>query len=400
MALSRDLLVVPFSLALALAALPSQAQQPADPPPQPSPQQPAQPQQQEPGRPAGQPAEGAQPGQPAAGPQTQPGQPAQPGNRTFLGYRWGNADELRYRIQTTEQNLVNQQGKTNETNLTAEYDLRLKVQPAAAGAAPDEEPANGNGKDSTIEMYFEQLHVQASPQGIDVDSTAPDAGKAGPLAPLPQVYAMVRNIPLRLVVTPGGRVKEVQGLEEFVGAAREAMPASPQRDQLLALMIPLTESDVADRFASIVLPLPAKHVEPGYSAPVTLPGPGGGELSGTITFLGTQGANDGALVVERKLSAQNLPPNTVPQGNQALVVSIQDIRTDTQLRISPDTNLPLGLEGKVETNQSMQPQGAQGQPTMVQTTRTIRTQLVGSPGAAGGTATGSPAPEGAPPAPR
>ncbi len=325
----------------------------------------------------------------------QPQAAAPPAVKVYLGYRWTNVGLARYKVSMSEESKAQLPlGPSVQTKLS-EYDLSFT-------------PVGSENGMTWVEMRFDRAKMQVSPQGIDVDSSVTDNPKAGPLAPLPAVYAAIKGKAVRALVSPGGRIQKVEGLQDLVAAARAAMPDSPVRDALLALMIPTDEKALTGRFADVFLSLPAEHVNPGFTEQEDWPAPvAGGTLKRTLTFGKTEDdAGQTVAVVTQDLTGQNLPATPVPA--QKLVVSTTSYDNDAIELLGVNLGIPVRTEDSVTTDQAVRKEGtpptAPPDFTVHSVTKTTTTLIASEPksqpSAAAATAqanTGQPQPNGGPP---
>jgi len=312
--------------------------------------------------------------------------PSRAAEERWLGYAWDKVASARYRVVSREESVTVHEGKSTPSTATVETDLLLL--PGAAG-----------DKEIVLEVRFERVTIQADPQGLEADSDATANPKGGPLAALPGVIAATRGTPLRIALSPGGRALRVEGMTAFLEAARTALPEGPNRDGLLRYVVPVSDADLAERIGAIVMPLPNRAVAAGVALPVRLPVPGTAEpQEATVTFAGVQ-AVDGreALRVVRTLSAEALPPSTVTQGEQRVLVTTTRYATESTLLLSPALGIPLSQVTTTTSAQSVAGlAGPGGAPvgSVVETNRTVEATLAAHEPAA---ATAPPAPA-APPA--
>jgi hypothetical protein len=312
--------------------------------------------------------------------------PACADGERWLGYGWEKVVSARYRVVSREESVTVHEGRSTPSTATVETDLVLL--PGARGE-----------KETVIEVRFERVRIQADPQGLEADSDATANPRGGPLAALHGVLAATRGTPLRIALSPGGRALRVEGMQAFLDAARAALPESPNRDGLLRYVLPVSDADLAERIATIVMPLPNKAVGPGMAMPVRLPVPGSAEpQEATVTFAGIESV-DGreALRVVRTLSAESLPPSTVEQGERRVTVSTTRYATDSTLLLSPTLGIPLSQVTTTTSAQSVAGT-ADGTPvgSVVETNRTVEATLTAHEPAAT-TAPTAPPPPPAPP---
>ena len=312
--------------------------------------------------------------------------PSRAAEERWLGYAWDKVASARYRVVSREESVTVHEGKSTPSTATVETDLLLLPGPAG-------------DKEVVLEVRFERVKIQADPQGLEADSDATANPKGGPLAALPGVIAATRGTPLRIALSPGGRALRVEGMTAFLEAARTALPEGPNRDGLLRYVVPVSDADLAERIGAIVMPLPNRAVAAGVALPVRLPVPGTAEpQEATVTFAGVQ-AVDGreALRVVRTLSAEALPPSTVTQGEQRVLVTTTRYATESTLLLSPALGIPLSQVTATTSAQSVAgAAGPGGAPvgSVVETNRTVEATLAAHEPAS---ATAPPAPV-APPA--
>ncbi len=251
----------------------------------------------------------------------------------WLGYRWERVESAQYRVTLVEETLAIREGKSLPSRTETESTLTIT-------------PRGQEGERVSLDVRFDRVRLSADPQGVEVDSAAAENARAGPLAAAPAVLAAVREIPLRVVLSPGGRVLEVGGMAAFLAAARGAMPESPNRDALLRYLLPLNDAEVADRVGAIAFPLPNRSVEAGAEMEVRLPVPGiSTPLDSTVRFDGVLDAEGGKIArVFRTLAAENLPPAVVTDGDRHVTV--------TTTRVSIETTLDLSLEAGIPVRQT------------------------------------------------
>ncbi len=285
--------------------------------------------------------------------------------KTFLGYRWTDVGRARYEIRVTEETKVEAQSGSSVEIKESVVDLEL-------------EPVGREETMTWLAMRLERARLTVSPQGLQVDSAARENPMAGPLYPMPAVYEAIKEKTLRLLLTPGGRVRKVEGVEDLVAAAKPLVPDSPQRDQLLVLMLPTDAAAVARQLANIVLYLPAIEVGPGFTKQEKWPSPmGAGEVDRTLELLGY--AEEGGrktFRVRQVLSGQDLPPVPVP--SQKIVVTTPRYRNEATVWIDAAIGVPVRLESTVTTEQTIRKEGAEpsSPPDMtVRATTTIATRL-------------------------
>lgn len=283
-----------------------------------------------------------------------------PPAKEFVGYRWKNLGSARYVVRTEEKSVVVMNGNPSSPTKVQEIEISL----AGAGA---------EGPLTWLEMGFERAMLDAQPQNIVVDSTRAENPNAGPLAPMPKVYEAIRGKRIRLLVTPGGRVRKVEGLQALVDAGRAAVPEGPQRDAILALMFPTTEAAVGGQFAAIALFLPSQRQDPGFEKEETWPSPtGAGEIARKLVFVGKEEKDGSArLEVRQSLSGTSLP--AVPVPGQGMTSSSPEYRQDALLSIDAVTGIPVSLEATTHHVQELRKDGtAAGSPADIQVDQTTR----------------------------
>ncbi len=95
----------------------------------------------------------------------------------------------------------------------------------------------------------------------------------------------------------------------------------------------------------------------------------------------------------RALSAEALPPTTVTQGEQSVVVTTTRYATEATLLLSPTLGIPLSQVATTTSAQTVGPPGAGGTPggSLVETNRTVEATLTAHEPSAATTAPGPPA---------
>lgn len=332
----------------------------------------------------------------AEGPATPPpepvrAQPAPPPSetaRTFLGYRWEGVERARYEIRVVEN--VKREGTQGNASETTDTSIELSVSPA------------GKEEGRTwLAVTLERRRIQAAAHGLDVDSGRRDNPLGGPLSVLPAVYEAIRDKPVRLLVTPGGRVQKVEGVESLVAAAAPLVPEGPQRDQLLALMIPTDVSAAAAQLDNVRLYLPGVSAEAGYARQEKWDVPGVGRLDRKLELLGEEEQEGRRTVrVRQTLSGQDLPP--VPLPAQKITLGTRRYENLATVWIDAELAVPVRLETTVQSEQEIRKEGADPSAppdTVVRSTTTISTKLLELDKADGAEPAGAPAPGGKEPAP-
>lgn len=293
----------------------------------------------------------------------------------YLAYRWRDITEARYRVTLAEETVVNRGGTSQTVSKDKQVDFTLR--PAGKDA---EKPHL-----TWIEMHFDRMSVKAMPQGIEVDTAVAENPKAGVLAPATKVYAAIHGKPIRILMSPGGRIMKMEGVAAFAEAAKAAVPAGPQQAALLAEIAPTTEAEISNQLATALLTLPGKSVDPGFSDPRKVPVPGSNQfMEGALTFTGKE-EQDGRkfALVKQELAARGLPPVPVPA--QKISIATDEYSVVTNLKLALDFGIPVELSTTTTTKQSVRPENADptAAPAMlIQTTGRSTTALLGTEAAA------------------
>lgn len=304
------------------------------------------------------------PPEPASAPPAGPGPARNGASRTFLGYRWKGVQRVRYDIRVVED--VKTEGTQGNTSQNTDTSIRLSLSPA------------GNEEGRTwLAMTLERRRIQAAAHGLDVDSARRENPLGGALSVMPAVYEAIRDKPVRLLVTPGGRVQKVEGVESLVAAAAPLVPEGPQRDQLLALMIPTDPAAAAAQLDNVRLYLPGVNAEAGYIKQEKWSVPGVGELDRKLELLGEADHEGRRTVrVRQTLSGQDLPP--VPLPAQKIALTTRRYQNEATVWIDAEFAVPVRLETTVQSEQEIRKEGADASAppdTLVRSTTTISTTL-------------------------
>ncbi len=307
----------------------------------------------------------APPAEPAGAKPAAPASPPNETSRTFLGYRWDRVERARYEVRVVED--IETEGTEGSTSQNTDTSVQLSLSPA------------GNEEGRTwLAMTLERRRIQAAAHGLDVDSARRENPLGGPLAVMPAVYEAIRDKPVRLLVTPGGRVQKVEGVESLVAAAAALVPEGPQRDQLLALMIPTDPAAVAAQLDNVRLYLPGVSAGAGYTKQETWDVPGVGQLDRKLELLG-EAEQDGrrTVRVRQTLDGQDLPPVPVPAGK--LTLKTRRYENQAMVWIDAELAVPVRLETTIQSEQEIRKEGADPSAPpdkVVRSTTTISTKLL------------------------
>jgi hypothetical protein len=297
-------------------------------------------------------------------PAVPPPDPPKPPEKAFLGYRWDGLERARYEIRVLEDTRT-EQGQA-VSNQTTETSIRIAISPAGA-----------EGALTWLAVHLEAKAIKANPQGVEVDSTRTENPAAGSLSALPAVYEAIREKPIRLLVTPGGRVRKVEGVEALLEAARGVVPAGPQQGQLLSLMVPADPASAASLLDNLRLYLPGIGVESGFSKKETWPVPGVGELERKLELLGeAEESGRRTLRVRQTLAGRDLPPVSIP--GQQLSLKTRRYENEATVWLDADLGIPVRLESTVQSEQEVRKEGADPSSppdSLVRATTTISTVL-------------------------
>ncbi len=260
--------------------------------------------------------------------------------KVLLAYRWKTDQPLRYRITTIEQNTTTgSTGNPLEAGTEKHVDLVVK-------------PAGEAEKFRTwLDIGWERVHFKLN-QGkvnFEIDTAAPDAAKAGPFAPLATAMQQIAGKTVRVKMSPGGRVEEVQGLADIANTVKNAFPADANRDAIVAALFPTTDAQLVDQLSKAIMPLPVKRVEPGFTAPQKVSLGGTDELTGQLVFSGVQGEGDfKALLVKQEMSAKPGAPQANPADKMTYVREKYDVTSS--VLIDADAFAPVRFESTSTTN--------------------------------------------------
>lgn len=310
---------------------------------------------------AQQPAAPAAPAKPAAAPA--PGQ-------VLLGYTWGNVGSARYQVVTVERTKTVKEGASRESTKRTETELRLT-------------PAGAEGPMTWIEVQLLRQKIDFDPEGVSADSTAATNPKARAFVTLPAVYKAIADKKFRVLVTPGGRPKKIEGLQDVVAAAKGVFPEGwPERDAVLAAMMPTTDAAVSGQLAGILLYLPGRAVDPAFEKSEKIPSPtGAGQLDQRIALAANE-TRDGreTVVVRQTLDGKELPP--VPVAGQGITVVTPAYTGATTVWLDPKLGIPVRLESSSARTQMVKADGADpsaAPQATVDTNITVETSLLEAP---------------------
>ncbi|HKQ62062.1 MAG TPA: hypothetical protein VJS92_12300 [Candidatus Polarisedimenticolaceae bacterium] len=267
-----------------------------------------------------------------------------PADKSFLGCRWSGVARMHYRIHTVEQtDVIATSGNSNQTK---DVTIELTLEPS--------------GQEQTLTwltLRLERAQVKLAPPGIEVDTAAAANPNAGVLAALPAVYAAIHDKPLRLLVTPGGRVRKVEGVQELLTAARAKLGAGPEQEPLLALVVPTSDAAAAAQFANVVFYLPGISESVGFNKQEQWPAPtGAGQVSRKLEFTGVQPEGERrSIVVRQEISGDNLPP--VPDPSQQAEVTTAEYRASATLALDATLGVPARLDAQLLTRQTVRRSG-------------------------------------------
>lgn len=284
----------------------------------------------------------------------------------WLGYRWDRVASAQYRVTATDEMLAIRDGKSHPSRTVTETILAVA-------------PRGQDAERVRLELRFERVRLSVEPQGVEFDSSAAENPRAGPLAAASAVLAAVREAPLLVALSPGGRVLEIEGMPAFLAAARGVMPEGPNRDALLHYLLPLTEGEVAERFGALAFPLPNRSVAPGEAMQVKLPVPGSDTaLDATVRLEGVVEEEGKRLArVTRTVAAEGLPPSTVADGERRVFLTTTRYSNETTLDLWLERGIPLRQAAAVTSAQTIRPEGeGSGETSVVEKNVTLEALLL------------------------
>ena len=328
----------------------------------------------------------------------QPAQPAGP-EKQLLAYRWKDVPATRYQVDITEQ----QAQKTPRSGYesTQERIFELTIRPAEAAERSR----------FWLEVSFDHLVVKINTVTptktipMEIDSASAENPNGGDLAPLVGAFQAIKGKTFRVMMAPSGAIEKVVGIEDIVAALKGAWTGDPaKRDAFVAAVFPIDQAKVVELFSQMVLRLPIKIVEQGWSQPTpTVPLGANDNLTGTFTFQGWEGEKPNRFgVVKQEQSAQPTSPqynNTdhmVYVRDKYEIIAVQKINAENGQMGNFEFTQTLNYSARKENSD---PNGPADK--LIQTGKTVKVTLLGEAAPAPAPAPApTPAPEGAPaPAP-
>lgn len=296
---------------------------------------------------------------PAAAPQAQQQTPPEPTNgngqdeaieegsatAALLAYLWKGVGPTEFEIVTAEQQTSTMTGK-DPVEQGSERHTFLTITPR-----PAEQKYH-----TWLEISYDRITMKAGTpqQSIEVDSAAAENPKAGPLAALPQAMAAIKGRTIRALMTPHGIIRQVEGLQDVLGAFKNAFPANPARDQIVALLFPTTNAAVAEQIWKAVGRLPGKAMEPGQQVPATIKVSAAEQLTGTTTFEAFEGEAPNRLIVLRQ-ELSGSPGQ--PRNEGGMLVTRDQYQISTTARIHAEALAPVKIESTITEKYSARKPG-------------------------------------------
>lgn len=264
----------------------------------------------------------------------------------LLGYVWNSVVSARYQVVTVERTRTVKGGATRESTKRTETEVRLG-------------PAGVEGPMTWLEVQLLRQKIDFDPEGVSADSAAAENPKARAFGTLPSAYKAIADKKFRVLVTPGGRPKKIEGLQDVVSAAKATFPEGwPDRDAVLAAMMPTSDAAVSGQLAGILLYLPGRAVDPSFEKSEKVPSPtGAGQLDQRIALAGNE-TKDGreTVVIRQTLDGKDLPP--VPVAGQGITVVTPVYTGATTVWLDPKLGIPVRLESKSSRSQVVRADGA------------------------------------------
>ncbi len=306
-------------------------------------------------------------------PTPSPGGPVPLNAPTYLGYAWKGVSSATYRVVTVDTSRT-----TPEGGVAAEETKRVELEISLT-------PAGTEGTATWIEVRYLREKLELSPGGLAADSTLAENPAGRILAPVSAVYAAVRDRKIRVLMTPGARLRKVEGVADLVAAARGAFPQGwPSVDEALALMLPVSDATVAGQVASIFLYLPGTTTPADFKRADKIPSPtGAGELDRKFEVLGAESVEGRRQVVARQMLEGNALP-AVAVASQAITVETERYSSVSTVWLDAERGIPSRVVTRSERIQTARPAGdgsAVRVPTRIESTTTIEATRIDGSGA-------------------
>ena len=224
-----------------------------------------------------------------------------------LAYKWNKGETLRYRItQTTATTLSGFPGAASDVTLNQRLNqaFSLTVEDLTADGAV------------SLSQVFESMRMEVdTPAGkVVIDSGSPAPNAAPPEQLAQKIFASMIGAPVKLTLTPSGRVLKVEGFDRLIDKMSAVLPADAAAGAALRqLKASLGDAPMSAMFSQGFPELPPRPLKPGdtWTATAAVPNPVFGSINTSTDW--TFGAMDGRTArISSKMKMERDPKAEAP----------------------------------------------------------------------------------------